>query len=166
MRNLLDEKVLSEMNKLIVRPYALSDLEKILAIERLSFPKTAYSKAIFNHFFKLCPEGFFVAEVDRKIVGYIIGCEKNGGGEIISMAVDPKFRREGIGGRLLNFILDNFGKKEINALKLHVRTKNRGAIKFYQKFGFQVLKTVKNYYPNGEDTYLMRKVLKKEGEKK
>lgn len=154
------------MNKLTVRPYVSSDLENILKIERLSFPKTAYSSDTFSHFFKVCSKGFFLAEVDRKIAGYIIGCIKDGKGEIISLAVDPKFRRKGIGRKLLNFILDKFGKKEISALKLHVRTKNRGAIKFYQKFGFQVLKTVKNYYPNGEDTYLMRKVLKKEGEKK
>lgn len=147
-----------------MRPYAPSDLKNILKIENLSFSSDeAFSKKTFEHFFKLCPDGFLVAQVEQKTVGYVIGCTEGGIGVIGSLAVAPQFRRQGVGEKLLNFTLKSFRKKGIDAVELCVGVKNLAAVKFYQKFGFEILKTVKNYYRSGEDAYLMRKTLKKEG---
>jgi len=40
-----------------------------------------------------------------------------------------------------------------------VRKNNLAAISFYQNLGFQILKTIKNYYQNGDDADLISKNL-------
>lgn len=143
--------------EVIIRPFTITDLGKVLEIERSCFsPSEAFSESMFGHFFKACPQGFFVAEENQKIIGYIVGCRKGKEGEVISLAVDPKLRRQGVGGTLLEFLLKDFREEGINTIELFVRIKNPGASKFYQKFGFEIIETVKDYYQDGADAYLMK----------
>ena len=49
--------------------------------------------------------------------------------------------------------------RNINEVELEVRTKNVAAIGFYKKHGFKITDTVKGFYQNGEDAYIMRKII-------
>jgi len=142
-----------------IRNFSLSDLDQILEIEKKVFPKDAYSKSFFEWLYWKYPDGFLVVKNDEKILGYIIGHPEDGSALLISMAIDPNFRRKGIGRKLLNTLLDHFQKKKIKEIILHVRTKNKPAINFYEKMGFKTIEIVKNHYQNGEDAYLMEKTL-------
>ncbi|RLE74023.1 MAG: ribosomal-protein-alanine acetyltransferase, partial [Thermoprotei archaeon] len=42
---------------------------------------------------------------------------------------------------------------------LEVRISNTAAINLYKKLGFNIEKRLKNYYPDGEDCYVMTKKL-------
>lgn len=141
-----------------IRKFALSDLPKVMKIERVSFPyQENFPKFLFEKYYREYPNGFIVAENENEIRGYTIGRPKNGGAEIISLAVDSKWRRKGIGTKLTNFLIGHFKGRGLKEVFLHVRTKNKAGISFYQKLGFKILKTIKNYYRNGNDAYLMRK---------
>ena len=48
---------------------------------------------------------------------------------------------------------------QIRQVELEVRTTNQGALKFYIKQGFIVQEKLYQFYQNGEDAYIMRKVL-------
>jgi len=74
---------------------------------------------------------------------------------IYSLAVDSRYRREGIGTRLLKEILRrNIQHKDDDSAEadcvaemcLHVRTDNGDAIEFYTRFGFKNEKLEKNFY--------------------
>lgn len=56
---------------------------------------------------------------------------------IQSLAVDPKFFRRGIGGKMVQFALDNFPSKIFN---VETGAANDPAVKLYEKFGFRIIK--------------------------
>lgn len=66
---------------------------------------------------------------------------------------DTNYRRMGVASKLLNIILDY---DNINNITLEVSVKNENAIRLYEKYGFKIVSTRKNYYGHG-DAYLMMK---------
>jgi len=141
-----------------LREFSLSDLEEVMEIERVSFPKSqAYSENYFQKYFREYPQGFIIIKNEEKILGYAIGQAQKEFGEIISIASHPARRKKGVGKTLANFLIAHFKKKSLKKIFLHVRKNNLAAISFYKNLGFQILKTVKNYYQNSDDAYLMER---------
>ncbi len=66
--------------------------------------------------------------------------------ELINIAVNPLCRRSGIASRLLQHLHNrclNLGAMQI---LLEVRSSNVAAQKLYEKFGYEIISTRKNYY--------------------
>jgi len=80
-------------------------------------------------------------------------------GHLMNLAVDPLFRRQGIGSILLQRGLEYLRSLGAKTCELEVRVNNEEAIALYEKFGFGIKETIKNYYRNGDDAYLMIKEL-------
>lgn len=80
--------------------------------------------------------------------------------EIISIGVDPAFRRRGAGQNLLKLAVTMLKSFKIKSLFLEVATSNREAISLYTKAGFAEVGRRRNYYalPNGrfEDALILR----------
>ena len=147
-------------SKTKIRKFSLSDLEQIMEIEKISFPnRKLFSADYFRKLYQKYPEGFIVAEDKGKILGYAIGEVQKDCGKIISIAVHPAWHKKGIGKKLVNFLIEHFKKENLKKISLHVRKNNLAAISFYQNLGFQILKTIKNCYQNGDDADLMSKNL-------
>lgn len=72
--------------------------------------------------------------------------------EIIYIAVRYKFRRQGIGGKMLEYFIENFKPESIF---LEVRDSNINAQKMYEKYNFKNIGMRKGYYEGGEDALLM-----------
>ena len=72
--------------------------------------------------------------------------------EIISILIDKKFRKKGIGKGLLNDLLSLANKKKIQHIFLEVSVENKIAINLYKKFNFIKVGERKDYYNlNGRD---------------
>jgi ribosomal-protein-alanine N-acetyltransferase len=137
----------------MIRRFVLSDIDQILDIERQSFPKSPYDWATFVHLRWLHPETFLVfaerdAQKEEKVLGYIIF---SWDGHLISMAVDPAYRRKGIGRRLLETA---FTLLRCRSMRAEVRRSNLGAQAFYETMGFRRVGAIPNYYGN-EDALIM-----------
>ncbi|MBL7203733.1 MAG: GNAT family N-acetyltransferase [Desulfobacteraceae bacterium] len=84
----------------------------------------------------------FVAEVDGRVVGYMIsyivfggfGLEK--GAWIATLGVAPKFMGQGIGKRLAEEILEVYRKKGINDIFTSVRWDSVDLLSFFKTLGF------------------------------
>ena len=140
-----------------LRPFSLSDLDRIMGIEELSFAKAeAYPSSQFKDLHKEHPKGFFVVEILDEVVGYVIGYISNGVGEFDSLAVVPHFRHLGIAKKLAEHILKSFKNEGIEICSLEVRTTNEAAISFYKKMGFGIKQTLEKYYEDGSDACLMK----------
>lgn len=138
----------------------LEEIEEIVKIAKTSFLQTNnYSKRYFEKYYFHYPEGFIVVKNNNKIIGYLVLQLKDNSAKIISLAVSPSYQRRGVGSILLKHSLNELKKKKVDKIILHVRIKNKKAINFHQKFNFKVLKIIRNYYSNGEDAYLMERLI-------
>ena len=148
-----------------IRPFKPSDLEGVMSINRECLPEN-YSPHFFINLFKRFPATFIVAELNGKLVGYImcrietgipsfklLGITKKG--HVISIAVLPDFHRKGVGYSMIREVtkaMATYGAKECY---LEVRESNMPAVRLYKKLGFEIARTIRNYYADGEDAYLM-----------
>lgn len=80
-----------------------------------------------------------VAEIDEKIVGFIIvNCNKHLSKALIeNVFVSPSCRNHNIGSRLLNSVVALVRQQGFRYLSTLVPTNDRAAITMYQKAGFQ-----------------------------
>jgi len=119
--------------------------------------------SLLSRFYEIIPEGFLVAEMHGKIVGYIIGNMQNGSeGHILAIAVDPKHRKQGIGTALIKNIYKVLKKQGANKVRVELKLYNTGAKEFYSNMGFEESSIIKGYYRMrgySEDALIMTKNL-------
>ena len=74
-----------------------------------------------------------------------------------NIVVKKSCRGRGIGGELLESLIDICSELNLKTFTLEVNTKNEPAIHLYEKFGFKNLGIRKKYYNNTQDAYIMTK---------
>lgn len=72
--------------------------------------------------------------------------------EILSIAVDPKIRRNGLAERLLRETILRLRSDRVNALFLEVDSTNIAAVHLYEKLGFETVGTRPAYYKKEGET--------------
>ncbi|MBC7114384.1 MAG: [ribosomal protein S18]-alanine N-acetyltransferase [Archaeoglobi archaeon] len=142
---------------IIIRRFEPMDFGEVLEIEKLSFNES--HPFLFMRIHENFPEGFLVAEMNGKVVGYLIFIETGIGGRILSFAVHPSFRNRGVGSLLLGKALEVMKKLGLRTAMLEVRKSNLKAQKLYRKFGFEPVGEIPKYYRDGEDAILMERML-------
>merc|ERR1712233_84011 len=66
---------------------------------------------------------------------------------IMTLGVLKAYRNYGVGRRMLQHVIDLVEKRlNFNEIFLHVQISNSIAIKFYEKFGFKIVRKLHNYY--------------------
>ena len=134
----------------------------MFSIIKLSFKTLTerYNPSLFNYFYEIFPEGFWVCEKNHKIVGFIVGVKTNSEiARILILAVLKLYRQQGVGNILLNNFLREVEIKNIKQVELEVETKNNPAIEFYLKHGFEIIDVLPKFYRNGNDAYVMRLII-------
>jgi len=133
----------------MIRKFKSKDLKEILRLEKKAFPKTPYDKPIFIYYTQIYPDNFlvYVEESSDKIFGYIIFRPD---GHIVSLAVDPVYRKKGIGTKLVEEVLQT----STGNAKVEVRKSNKIAQMFYKKLGFFQLGCIIGFYDD-EDAIVM-----------
>lgn len=152
-----------------LRPFKPADLERVRDINRRCLPEN-YSTYFFTNLYERFPETFIVAEKNGEVVGYIM-CRVEKGmsdfrlmrmarkGHVISIAVLPEHRRQGIGYALIQESMRAMALYRAKECFLEVRVSNTPAVDLYRKMGFEVTRTMSNYYADGEAAYRMSKEL-------
>ncbi len=151
------------------RRFKPSDLEWVMRINRECLPEN-YTTYFFMNLYKRYPETFVVAEIDNEVVGYIM-CRIETGlpsfkllgitrkGHVISIAVMSRHQQKGIGYALMREATQAMVNYNAKECYLEVRESNLPAVQLYKKLGFDIVRTVKNYYADGENAFLMAKRL-------
>ncbi len=139
-----------------IEPLSLGDLDAVQRIEALSFsvpwPEQAYRSEIQAN--RLA--SYLVAKVEGEVVAY-------GGiwlmvdeAHVTTVAVDPGWRRQKIGARLLLALLDVALARGAHEATLEVRLSNLPARRMYESFGFRPVGLRPRYYSdNDEDALIM-----------
>jgi [ribosomal protein S18]-alanine N-acetyltransferase len=136
-----------------IRKLVYGDLPGVLAIERRSFG-TPWSLAMFVLELSK-PSGIcLAAEDDDGLVGYLVCSRYADVWHLMNVAVEPGRRRAGIASGLIGRLFEQVGSGA--RLTLEVRTSNSGAIRMYERFGFETSGHRRRYYQdNGEDALIM-----------
>lgn len=81
-----------------------------------------------------------------RLAGFNIVRSADGEAEILSIAVDPKDRRNGVADMLMREAILRLRAEGQEALLLEVDENNKAAVKLYEKFGFETVGNRPAYY--------------------
>jgi len=143
-----------------IRAMQTADLVQVQYIDRNSFslpwPTSAYNYELSN------PQSLlWVAEIPGeekppKIIGMIVMWLIVDEAHIATLAVEPEYRRQGIGRNLLAIALREAAHIGMREATLEVRANNLEAQSLYQKFKFEIVGFRPHYYrDNSEDALIM-----------
>ena len=143
----------------IFRKGTEEDIKQIAELETRTF-SDAWTEKSVRETFEQTQAFITVAEVDGKFAGYCIIYYVMDEAEIARIAISEDVRRQGIGSGLLDYTCEWCREKEVIRLLLDVRESNKGAIAFYETYGFQADGMRKNFYDlPRENAVLMSKNL-------
>ncbi|GAC1434916.1 MAG: hypothetical protein NVS1B11_22170 [Terriglobales bacterium] len=92
--------------------------------------------------------GFIIAEASRRDIGHII-----------TIDVHSESRRFGVGSRLLAAAEERLFASKCRVVRLETAVDNTGALMFYKRHKYDVVKTIPHYYSNGLDAFAIEKNL-------
>lgn len=146
------------MSEVKIRWMKDKDLEEVLMIEKENF-KYPWKKSYFEYDLRRPNAYCLVAEIDNKVVGYIVAWEMVDEFHLANISVDKNHQRKGIGKRLMDELITIAKARDIRRIYLETRVSNIIAQNFYQKFNFKYSRIRKRYYSDGEDAWVMEKEL-------
>jgi ribosomal protein S18 acetylase RimI-like enzyme len=140
----------AEGTALELRLFKQEDMERILYLANANadFDRPiSEADLVIAKFF---PEGFWVAEENNQVVGFVYGhCKEipaeiltrwgaSKAAEITLLVVDPQYQNRGIGAALLQKLLEAFKKASVDVVTLHCPADAKSAKHLYEKLGFEV----------------------------
>ena len=139
-----------------VEPMTVHDIASVHEIERASFftpwPDDAYRNELVTN--RLA--SYVVARAGDEVVGFAGLWVMVDEAHITTFAVHPRWRRRGVGQRLLLRLLELANDRRAREATLEVRLSNVPARRLYEKYGFRPVGIRPRYYSdNGEDALIM-----------
>jgi ribosomal-protein-alanine acetyltransferase len=144
-----------------LRPFAPADFPAICELDALCFPEgIAYPPEEIAYFLSQRGAICLVAEQAGRVVAWILGqARRTRVGHIITIDVHPVHRRRGFGDALMATLEQEFQQAGCATVRLEVAVNNTGAQAFYERRGYLVKRTLRNYYADGGDAYMMELAL-------
>ena len=131
----------------MIREIDETEYSKIIELGKKLNPK--FSRDFIGNLEKV-----LVYEENGKIIAFIEFLALYEVVEIINIIVEEKHRNRGIGTLLLNKCIN----KDTKEIILEVKDNNEEGLKFYLDNGFKIIRTINNYYKDG-DAYIMERII-------
>jgi ribosomal-protein-alanine N-acetyltransferase len=139
------------------------DLDRILEIERLSFP---IGKQWDRSDFQQALRDLFLVSGEKELSGFLIACcwENERRAVILRIAVHPDDRGRGIATILIEEAIEIIREMDIREVELEVDIVKRGAVQLYEAVGFKIARGIPMIENNTMDDengsyYLMKLVV-------
>ena len=145
------------------RQATVNDLEKLYEIERECFTAEAFTEELLTIHLQDSSSVSLIAQINGEIAGFIIGLIQHirgmKTGHIYTIDVAIKYRRKGVGIRLLKELEQIFVKEGVKVCYLEARLNNVAALELYKKQGYTEVERLKNYYNEGAHGVCLQKWL-------
>lgn len=140
-----------------VRAMTMADIAQVIEIEHEAYP-FPWSEGIFRDCVRV---GYLcrVIEFRGQISGYGIMSFGADEAHLLNICMRPDLREQGVGRKLLTYLLDYARKASMLAVFLEVRPSNPIAIHLYESMGFVRVGMRKGYYqgsPQREDAWVYK----------
>lgn len=90
---------------------------------------------------------YVACDARRKIAGFALIRTVADEAELLTIAVDPRWRGKGVGRALMDAVFADLMQSPARRMFLEVDEQNHAAIRLYQKLGFATISSRKGYYP-------------------
>jgi len=145
--------VVGDSLSITIHQAKVDDLEALYRIERECFTMEAFTKEQIAYFLETSNSVSLIAQVNDEIAGFIIGLIHDHGktrtGHVYTIDVAVKYRRMGVGVRLLEELERIFIKRRVKVCYLEARLDNVAARELYRKHGYTEVVQLKDYYSRG-----------------
>ena len=128
----------------VIRPMTEADVSAVVALERASY-QFPWSEGIFRDCLRVGYVCRVVTSANR-LIGYGVMSVGAGEAHILNLCVDSGFRCQGIGRRMLDYLLDRGAAAGMTEAFLEVRPSNTAAIRLYLALGFDQVGMRRGYY--------------------
>lgn len=145
----------------VIRPMAEADVGAVVALERASY-QFPWSEGIFRDCLRVGYTCRVVTSAGR-VIGYGVMSVGAGEAHILNLCIDAAYRCQGIGRRMLDYLLDKGAAAGMGEAFLEVRPSNTAAIRLYLSVGFDQVGMRRGYYqaPGGrEDAAVLKLALR------
>jgi ribosomal-protein-alanine N-acetyltransferase len=141
--------------KVELRRLESGDLDVVEVIERESYP-TPWSRSMFVAELRKPSSLALGAFTGDELVGYAFVSRYVDAWHVMNVAVAHAYRRRGIASALLERMFQVTGTDPRRGYTLEVRVSNAGAIRLYERLGFEPRGIRRGYYTdNREDALIM-----------
>jgi ribosomal-protein-alanine N-acetyltransferase len=145
---------------LTVETASLRHLNRLYKIEKECFGEEAFSRHQIATLIRDYNSISLVAVENNTIIGFILGAiyfQRNTlDGHVLTIDVSTRYRRRGVGSRLLEEIERIFSEKNVKICHLEVKEDNIEALELYEKAGYKRIGKLKNYYGKTDGLYLCK----------
>lgn len=164
-----------------IRPMSLHDIPEVMDIERRSFPsswpQTLYQRELKENrlahylviesaphepdhpsmplWMETLRHRLFRGERLRRVLGFVGMWFMVGEAHIVTLAVEPEVRRQGLGEALLLAAIDLAVANDQDVLSLECRVSNTAAQALYEKYGFLRVGVRPRYYSDTQEDALI-----------
>lgn len=149
-------------NEYFIHPLRIDRLDEVVALNARCFVKGEnYNHNTFGFLLNDARNiSYMVVTEGGKMVGFIfIMRAHDDSGHITTIGIAPEHRRRGLAKKLLDHAEESLRKKGFSSVALEVRVSNHAAQELYLQSDYVIVQTLKSYYNDGEDGYLMMKAL-------
>jgi ribosomal-protein-alanine N-acetyltransferase len=137
-------ELLQPASDVVIRPMTEADVPAVVALERASY-QFPWSEGIFRD----CLRVGYVCRVvtsDGRLIGYGVMSIGAGEAHVLNLCIDAGFRCQGVGRRMLDYLLDRGAAAGMSEAFLEVRPSNTAAIRLYLSVGFDQVGMRRGYY--------------------
>ncbi len=145
-----------------VEPATLSDAPRLAQLHGASFHR-GWGESEFEIMLGESNTLVHRLRLGRKTIGFAVSRIGADEAEILTIAIDPRYRGQGLSRNLLLTHLGHLAGRGVRTIFLEVEENNRPALSLYKRAGFTVVGRRERYYqePGGEqlNALLMRRDL-------
>jgi len=152
-----------------LRPLRSTDFDRVLELERVLFGAGAWTYGMLTDELAGLGRWYVVAEPTgpdavavygagpKPVVGYAGLWFDGDVAQVMTIGVDPRYQRHGVGRALLEALVERARTLRASAVLLEVRVDNDPALALYERLGFERIGLRKRYYqPEDKDAFTMR----------
>ena len=134
-------------SKVEFKRLGINDLSIIMSIARDAFMLPWSAAMMRDSLLAAHTQVFGMFDDAGHIIGFVVFSIVLDEIELLSMAVNPDYQKQGYGRSLLGHVISQAKKNKTESIFLEVRHSNTRALNLYQKEGFKVIGERKAYYP-------------------
>ena len=152
---------MTRRKKHTIRLATQRDLDALYRLELVAFETDRFTKDQIDYLLTQSRATTFVIELDAMIAGAacVLWRKSHQAARLYNLAVDPSHQGKGLGLELLKECELEAARRGCSSITLEVREDNEGGIRFYERHGYVVLRSMPDYYNDGTPGLKMSKAI-------